>query len=159
MPVQPQLKTAKDKTLVGKKIIMSFSNDKTAELWKSFMQNRSNICNTLSNDLVSMAVYNPDHFSNFNPMDTFEKWACVEVSSIENIPDGMISFTLPGGLYAVFHYQGLSTDHRIFEYIFKDWIPKSIYTLDDRPHFEILGDRYKNNDPASEEEIWIPIKI
>jgi AraC family transcriptional regulator len=33
------------------------------------------------------------------------------------------------------------------------------YELDDRPHFEILGDKYKNNDPNSEEEIWIPIKL
>jgi AraC family transcriptional regulator len=33
-----------------------------------------------------------------------------------------------------------------------------MYFLDDRPHFEILGDKYKNGDPDSEEEIWIPIK-
>jgi hypothetical protein len=26
------------------------------------------------------------------------------------------------------------------------------------PHFEVLGDKYKNNDPSSEEEVWIPIK-
>jgi AraC family transcriptional regulator len=26
---------------------------------------------------------------------------------------------------------------------------------DDRPHFEILGDKYKNDHPDSEEEIWI----
>ena len=32
------------------------------------------------------------------------------------------------------------------------------YTLDDRPHFEILGEKYKNQDPDSEEELWIPIK-
>lgn len=25
-------------------------------------------------------------------------------------------------------------------------------------HFEILGEKYKNNDPLSEEDIWIPIK-
>jgi len=30
--------------------------------------------------------------------------------------------------------------------------------LDDRPHFEVLGDKYKNADPDSEEEIWIPIR-
>jgi AraC family transcriptional regulator len=29
--------------------------------------------------------------------------------------------------------------------------------LDDRPHFEVLGEKYKNNDPTSEKEIWIPI--
>ncbi|MFZ1515671.1 MAG: GyrI-like domain-containing protein, partial [Saprospiraceae bacterium] len=66
--------------------------------------------------------------------------------------------TIPGGLYAVFYYKGLSTDTAIFEYIFNTWLPNSEYGLDDRPHFEILGERYKNNDADSEEEIWIPIK-
>jgi AraC family transcriptional regulator len=37
-------------------------------------------------------------------------------------------------------------------------LPNSNYHLDDRPHFEILGEKYKNADPGSEEEIWIPIK-
>ena len=27
------------------------------------------------------------------------------------------------------------------------------------PHFEILGAQYKNNEPDSEEEIWIPIQL
>jgi AraC family transcriptional regulator len=67
-------------------------------------------------------------------------------------------FSIPGGLYAVFDYKGSSTDSSIFQYIFETWLPNSDYELDNRPHFEVLGDKYKNNDPASEEEIWIPIK-
>jgi AraC family transcriptional regulator len=70
----------------------------------------------------------------------------------------METFTLESGLYAVFHYQGLSTDSSIFIYIFGTWLPNSEYELDARPHFEILGDKYKNGDPTSEEDIWIPIK-
>ena len=33
-----------------------------------------------------------------------------------------------------------------------------LYILDNRPHFEVLGGKYKNNDSNSEEEIWIPVK-
>ncbi|MFT5513068.1 MAG: AraC family transcriptional regulator, partial [Bacteroidia bacterium] len=47
---------------------------------------------------------------------------------------------------------------KTFGYIFGEWIPNSIYDIDSRPHFEILGDKYKNDHPNSEEEIWIPIK-
>jgi AraC family transcriptional regulator len=65
---------------------------------------------------------------------------------------------LNGGLYAVFNYKGLNTDNRIFIHIFTEWLPSSGYVLDERPHFEILGEKYKNNDPESEEEIWIPVK-
>ncbi|MEP7234441.1 MAG: GyrI-like domain-containing protein, partial [Ignavibacteriota bacterium] len=45
-----------------------------------------------------------------------------------------------------------------FQYILRTWVPNSNYELDDRPHFEILGEKYKKDDPSSEEEIWIPIK-
>jgi AraC family transcriptional regulator len=64
---------------------------------------------------------------------------------------------IPKGTYAVFNYKGLSTDHSIWRYIYGTWMASSPYTLDNRPHFERLGARYKNNDPSSEEEIWIPI--
>jgi AraC family transcriptional regulator len=70
----------------------------------------------------------------------------------------MSTYTLPGGLYAVFSYKGLNTDHAIFESIFRAWLPNSKYELDDRPHFEILGANYRNNDPYSEEDIWVPVK-
>jgi AraC family transcriptional regulator len=70
----------------------------------------------------------------------------------------METYVLPGGLYAVFDYKGLNTDNSIFQYILGTWLPGSDYVLDNRPHFEVLGDKYKNNDPNSEEEIWIPIK-
>jgi len=83
---------------------------------------------------------------------------CVVVSDFDELPEGMEPFVLPGGLYAVFHYKGLNTDHTIFQYIIETWLPDSMYRLDNRPHFEVLGDSYKNNDPASEEDIWIPIK-
>ena len=71
----------------------------------------------------------------------------------------MESFVLEGGLYAVFDYKGLNTDNKIFLYIFRDWLPASEYELDDRPQFEVLGENYKNNDPDSQEEIWIPVKL
>ena len=70
----------------------------------------------------------------------------------------MESLTLPSGLYAVFHYKGLSSDPSIFQYIFATWLPQSDYILDDRPHFEVLGEKYKNDDPDSEEDIYIPVK-
>jgi AraC family transcriptional regulator len=70
----------------------------------------------------------------------------------------MEMFILQGGLYAVFDYKGLNTDNSIFQYILGIWLPVSDYVLDNRPHFEVLCDKYKNNDPISEEEIWIPIK-
>jgi len=148
------------KKLVGHRIRMSLSGNRTAELWQKFMPRRKEIKNNLSNDLFSLQVYEKSSdLNNFNADTVFEKWAAVEVADFDAIPDGMKTFTLAGGLYAVFNYKGLpSAFQETFEYIFNTWLPVSGYSPDDRPHFEILGSNYKNNDPDSEEEIWIPIR-
>lgn len=137
---------------------MSLADKTTGELWKKFVPRRKEISNKLTSDLISMNVYPSSYFPDFKLTDKFEKWATVEVSNFDNVPLGMETFILPDGQYAVFNYNGLSTDNSIFQYILATWLPSSDFKLDDRPHFEILGANYKNNDPTSEEEIWMPIK-
>ena len=140
---------------------MSLARDRTRELWQNFMAGRKEITNTLSTDLVCLQVCDEPLNANVIALDaTFDKWAAVEVSDFYTVPEGMESFTLAGGLYAIFtHVGAASTGAKSFQYIFGTWLPASNYVLDNRAHFEVLGDTYKNDDPASEEEIWIPIKV
>ncbi len=154
--MKPQIETISEKKLVGITLRMSFANNKTRELWGKFIPNRKEIKNNLNSNLISLQIYEKGF--NFNENAEFKKWALVEVTDFESIPKNMKPFTLSGGLYAVFNYKGNSNDLTIFQYIFTNWLPSSKYQLDNRPHFEVLGDKYKNNDPNSEEEIWIPIK-
>jgi AraC family transcriptional regulator len=151
--MEPRIETSNEKKLVGKRLTMSLSENKTGELWRNFMPRRKEITNKLTNDFISMAIYKPTHFADFNPTNEFEKWATVEVSDFEQVPNEMETFTLTVGLYAVFDYKGSSIDKSIFQYIFGVWLPNSVYLLDDRPHFEVLGDKYKNAKTDSEEEI------
>ena len=147
------------KKLIGKRMIMSFADNKTANLWSTFMPGRKEIQNNIGPDLYSIQVYAPLFFDKFDPNAGFEKWATVEVTDFDKVPNEMETFVLPGGLYAVFLYHGSSGEAAgVFQYIFGTWLPQSGYALDNRPHFEILGEKYKNADPNSEEEIWIPIK-
>ena len=78
------------------------------------------------------------------------------MNAFEKIPEDMESFSLSTGLYAVFEHKGMDT--AIFQQIFTEWLPNAPYILDHRPHFELLGEKYKNGDPNSEEQIWIPIR-
>jgi AraC family transcriptional regulator len=153
-----EIVTLSEKKLIGKHLTMSLSQNKTGQLWGSFMPRRKEIHNTVGKDLYSMQIYGAAHFQNFSPDTQFEKWAAVEVSSFDSIPPEMESYTLSGGLYAVFIHKGSSTDTRTFQYIFGTWLPASEFALDNRPHFELLGEKYRNNDPDSEEEIWIPVR-
>lgn len=157
----PVIKSSSEKKLIGKRLQMSFTDNKTADLWKSFMPRRAEIKNNVNTELISMQIYeNEMNFKNFDPTSTFEKWAVIEVTDFNFIPVEMESTTLKEGLYAVFIHEGdESTAEKTFRTIFEIWLPNSPYSLDKRPHFEILGDKYKKSDPSSEEEIWIPIKL
>lgn len=157
--MKPRIVILEQKRLVGKSLTMSLANNRTGELWQSFGLRIKSIKNRVSvSDRISMQIYPLAYISEFSPMTDFEKWATVEVSDFEQVPDDLQTFLLRGGHYAVFDYKGSSADPSVFQYIFYQWLPSSDYVLDDRPHFEVLGERYKNNDPESEEEIWIPIK-
>lgn len=145
--------------LTGISSSMSLASNTTFELWRKFMPRRKEISNVIDTNLYSISSYDNGYFANFNPATEFEKWAAVAVSDFDDVPDGLEAFTIPKGKYAVFHYKGTPENGaEAFKYIFQQWLPQSGYLLDNRPHFELLGEKYKNNSPESEEEIWIPIR-
>ena len=156
--MNPRITTLNQKLLVGTSMAMSIINNLTGQLWGQLMPRLGEINSKVGHDKYSLQVYPTDYYQQFDPSREFTKWAAVEVHHAKHIPEGMNAFELPGGLYAVFDYKGSSADPGIFQYIYSEWLPQSSYQLDDRPHFEVLGEKYKNNDPESEEEIWIPIK-
>lgn len=156
----PKIVTLAPKILVGINQQMSLTNNTTAQLWQKFMPMRKLIKQTVGNDLYSLQQYNGVlSLSTFSLDNTFTKWAAVEVEHSNDIPENMEALNLAGGLYAVFLYKGLPANYAAtFLYIFGTWFPQSDYEVDDRPHFEVLGEKYSNTSPESEEEIWIPIK-
>ncbi|MFK2820998.1 GyrI-like domain-containing protein [Flavobacteriaceae sp. LMIT009] len=157
--MKPRIETIAEKQLVGHALEMSLVSNKTQELFSGFMPLKKSIINSLSNDVYEVMVYPYNHFKEFNPANTFTKWATVEIFTFEDAPNDMSQLTLQSGLYAVFTYKGLPQDFGVFmQHVFMEWLPKSEFTLDDRPHFNVLGAAYKNNHPDSEEDVYIPIK-
>lgn len=156
--MEPTIRTIAEKYLVGRRMSMSLSEDKTGQLWGSFMPRRKEVEQAVCTDLYSLQVYDETYFQSFNPQKIFEKWAAIEVAPGAPVPQGLEAFVLSGGQYAVFLHRGLHTDTRTFQYIFSTWLPQADFMLDNRPHFELLGARYKTGDPLSEEEIWIPVR-
>lgn len=157
----PRIELLNEKKMIGQSLKMTLGNDQTFRLWSGLMPRRKELKNAIGSDLYSIQLYDKLYtFDHFTMNTFFVKWAAVEVTNFDNIPKGMKSLTLEEGLYAVFIHKGMVQDFPItMNFIFKKWLPTSIYQLDDRPHFEILGKKYKNNDPNSEEEVWIPIKV
>ncbi|MFK5878056.1 MAG: GyrI-like domain-containing protein [Flavobacteriaceae bacterium] len=157
-----RIENSPKKKLVGMQRKMTFATipQETPMLWKQFMPLHKSINNRVDANFYSLQVY--DSLLKMNEVkgsDSFTKWALVEVADFDDIPKSMEEFNLEGGLYAVFLHKGLGSEFaKTMNYIFGEWLPKSDYTIDHRPHFELLGAKYKNNGQSSEEEVWIPIK-
>lgn len=155
--MQPDILQFPETKLVGISRSMSFSDYKVGELWQSFMPRRGEIVNTVSADLYHVQV-NPLHY-NFSPEVVFEKWAALEVNAFSNIPEGMLKLIIPAGRYAVFTYRGDGSNASdFFRSIFMQWLPEAQLQWENRPQFEILGEKYKKSSPDSEELIYIPVK-
>lgn len=158
--MESRFETLTEKKFVGNRVMMSSADNKTFDLWRNFMPQRKAIQNVVGTELYSIEVYPKGFFERFDPNAEFEKWAAVEVADFETVADGLEIIVVPGGDYAVFSYKGLSGEGaKAYRYIFAEWLPKSGYSLDSRPHFAKMGEKYKNDDPNSEEELWIPVKI
>lgn len=153
--MKPSILTLNEKHLIGMKSAMHHGEyGNIVALWKRFMSRRKEIKNVRTEDFTALQVY-----SNFNNFEAaFDIWACVEVSSIDVIPEDMQSLTITKGDYAVFLHKGMDAS-KTYERIMSEWLPTSDYDIDDRPHFQVMGAKYKNGSPESEEDFYVPIKI
>ncbi len=158
--LEPRIELLSETRLMGMKIRMSLINNKTGTLFGQFMPRRSEIKNVADTNFYSVECYDdPSYFNNFNPGNEFEKWAAVKVSDFSSVPPGIDRLIITKGEYAVFHYTGKPSEAQsTFQYIYTQWLPSSIFDLDDRPHFALMGPKYKGEYSDSEEEFWIPVK-
>lgn len=145
--------------VIGIRQTMSVATDTTPALFGAFMPRRNEIPHRKNQDVLCLQNYPPAFFSAFNPLILFEKWAGVEVPDFSLVPSGMQTLIVPAGEYAVFLFKGRNSDAApFFQNIYMNWFPASDYIVDDRPHFDVLGSKYKYDSSDSEEEIWIPVK-
>lgn len=138
----PEIILMPSKRIVGKNMDMSLSDNKTTELWRSFMIRRNEVLDRVGEEYYSMNIYAPNFSMNQMNMETkFVKWVGVEVSTIKNVPEEMDVCEIPEGLYAVFiHKGGVEEVFGVtINHIFSKWLPSSDYVWDNRPQFEVHG--------------------
>lgn len=151
--MNPLIQNLPEKILVGMSdtILMSESH-KIGQLWQKFMPKKHLISNKINNSHVAVQVYTSE-----NKMDEpFEIWAAIEVPEVNSIPSEMQVIKIPEGNYAKFTLKGMNIGE-LYNDIITKWQPSSGYIIDNRPHFQIMDERYKNGSPDSEEDVYIPI--
>jgi len=147
--------------LIGIRKQVCLADASIPALWASFMPRKKEISTSDLHSLYSVNHYAAaEAFLSLQPSSIFEKWVAMAVDSETPVPAGMESMTIPAGQYALFTHRGdLVEFGRTMYRIINEWLPQSGYTLDHRPHVEVLGEKYKHNHPDSEEAIWLPIRL
>ena len=159
--MENRIETLEPTLICGKSLKMSFQNDRTFELWQSFMPLLKGVSDRKGTHLISLQVFeNPIDPKQFDPNAEFTKWAAVPVETDHSDAGEKLDlYRISGGLYAVFKHHGPASEFgRSLQYIYGEWFPGSDYELDEREHFEKLPQGYRPDDPNAEEEIWIPIR-
>lgn len=147
-------------SLIGKFFPTRLATQNPMTWWKSlriaanqhgFLQNQGS---------YSLQKYPSSYFESFNPQKTFEYAPAIPLETGLSTPEGWDMLTIEGGLFAVFVHRGTAeTFPQTLGAFFAQWLPQSAYELDDRIHFCFMPPGYQLNDPAAEEEIWIPIRL
>ena len=153
--MKPKIVKSPERMVMGRQSTMHHNQyEKVVALWQSFMPQKKKIQNAVNDVLIAMQIYN-----DFNTLEKpFDIWACTEVSSFDPIPEGMTCFTIPEGQYAVFLHKGMDPS-KTYLRIMSEWLPNSGYEIDNRPHLQVMGAKYKNGSSDSEEDFYVPIKL
>lgn len=160
--MEPVLKTLPEILVIGMsgRFISVRSPEKNnmmviPKLWQSYMPRRHEIKNTKS--YADMGICFP--VSDKSHPEECGYIAGAEVTSLDEIPEGMTGLSVPASEYAVFTHKGvLDTIEHTMNYIYGSWLPKSGRKLKMAPDIEMYGPKFKLNHPDSELEIYIPIE-
>ena len=147
--------------LVGISLEMTMAKDLTHKLWSTFMPVAHPLRKGDSLELFSVQDFGDlIFFKQYDPNLPFTKYAMIRPGDLEQIPEDFESLIIPEGKYAKFTYRGKPSDAGpFFQAIYGNWLPKSGYKLENRPHLAIMGKKYLGEDPDSEEDIYIPVTI
>ena len=92
----------------------------------------------------------------------FTYTAAVEVTRLDNVPEGMRAHRIAPHAYAVFTHKVTSPDipsdiRKTPRYIWATWLPQSGYEHAAAPELELYDERFDPMTPAGEFDIYIPV--
>ncbi len=152
--IEPIIVLNREFRIVGIKETVQPGSSVIQSLWTDFALRKAEIDNSLNPcKLLGLCEYMPD----LSEESQFCYVAGVEVSSLDNIPQGMFSKNTPPSKYAVFAHKGsLNRLKTTYDYIYGAWLPYSGYEVAELDTIEVYDTASVSHDMNF--EIYIPIK-
>lgn len=139
-------------TVVGLKYRGKNEHNEIPQLWQA-LGPRTGEIEHLADDTAAYGISaNMDMASG-----EFDYIAGFEVSSAEDVPEGMVAFEVPGGRYAVFRTT-LPQIGETFQNAYHTWLPQAGLQPTGGPEFELYDEQFDPQDPTLEFDLYIPIK-
>ncbi len=127
-------------------------------LWGRFIDRRHEIRNAKPGYTLGVCFsQHPDIVKQEG--DAFTYIAGLPVTTLADIPAGMVGTTIPASRYAVFTHKGLLSNLPLtISYIWGTWIPKGEYKRRESPDFELYDERFDPESETGEFDIYVPIE-
>lgn len=127
------------------------NNGEIPDLWKAFNSQFNNV----KDKSIPMLFYGICD-SDMDEENRFNYCACIKVDSYTDVPENMVTKNVPDGKYLVYTYAGEIKDlGSFYDKIFMELMPKSGYSIDERPQLELYDERFMK---TGEFDIYIPVK-
>jgi predicted transcriptional regulator YdeE len=139
-------------TVVGLKYRGKNENNEIPQLWQ-VLDPRTGEIEKMVDDTAAYGISaNMDMESG-----EFDYVAGFEVSSAEEVPEGMIAFEVPAARYAVFSTT-LPRIGETFHNAYHTWLPEAGLEPSGGPELELYGEQFNPADPSSVFDLYIPVK-
>jgi len=154
--LKPKIVDKNEFKIVGMKYYGANKNNEISQLFNKFFSRIDEIKNRID---VRTSLGICEYVPKLTSESEFSYIASVEVSSLDEIPEGMVGQVVPSNKYAVFTHRGsIDTLGDTYEYIHGTWLPKSGYQPAPANDFELYDERFDPSSNESEMDIYIPIK-
>jgi predicted transcriptional regulator YdeE/DNA-binding transcriptional MerR regulator len=138
--------------MVGMPYLGDNENNEIAQLWQEFVPRIPQIRHIAPGPDISYGVCSP-HLSGL-----IDYTAALEVTSLEDIPEGMVGLEVPAQTYVVFPAHGIPDISPTYQMILEEWLPGSGYKPVDGSDFEYYPETFDPGDPESVVYIYFPIQ-
>ena len=150
--MEPKIESKPAFIVVGMKLRGAFKEGEIPQLWQQYNQRWHEIKHIVDPE-IGFGI--EDNFD--SNTGEFDYMAGMEVSQVEDLPDGMGVWEIPAQTYAVFPCT-LQTLMETYQLAYQTWLPNSNYQRSLGPEFEYYNEQFKSDQPDSPMYIYIPIK-
>lgn len=150
--MEPKIVSRERFTVIGMKYRGKNESNEIPQLWQELGPRVEEIKNIVGPHVAYGICANMDMASG-----EFDYIAGFEVSSAEKVPEGLVSFELPGGRYAIFTTT-LPKIGETFHNAYHTWLAETGHEPTGGPEFELYDEQFDPQDPDSTVDLYIPLK-